>query len=90
MKNLFSKAKQFAKTKACKVGVTVSLAFAILAISASAADPPDISTVMTTSIQSIVTNTLACIAAVAPIAITVFGAMFAWKIGVKFFKGVAK
>lgn len=54
------------------------------------AEVPDVTTSMTTAMQSIVTQTLNSISAIAPIGITIFGAMFAWKKGVQFFKGVTK
>lgn len=45
---------------------------------------------ITTSMQTIVTDTITSIAAIAPIGITIFGAMFAWKKGLQFFKQVTK
>lgn len=52
--------------------------------------PPDVASSMATAMQQIVTTTLSAITAIAPIGITIFGAMFAWKKGVQFFKGVTK
>lgn len=53
-------------------------------------EPTAITTAITTALQSVVTDTIAAISAVAPIGITIFGATFVWKKGVQFFKGVAK
>jgi hypothetical protein len=75
--------------KAVTLSTVTTVALAVTSVSAFA-DTTDISGAMTTSLQSVVTNTLACIAAVAPIGITIFGAILAWKVGVKFFKGLAK
>lgn len=49
-----------------------------------------VSATITTSMQTIVTDTITSIAAIAPIGITIFGAMFAWKKGLQFFKQVTK
>lgn len=53
-------------------------------------EPSTIATAVQTALQAVVTDTIAAIAAVAPIGITIFGATFVWKKGVQFFKGVAK
>lgn len=45
---------------------------------------------ITASFQTIVTDTISTIAAIAPIGITIFGAMFAWKKGKNFFNTVTK
>jgi len=50
---------------------------------------PTIAQTMTTALQTVATDTLACIAAVAPIGLTIFGATLAWRYGVKFFKKLA-
>jgi hypothetical protein len=47
-------------------------------------------TAMTAAFQSIVTDTMAAIAAVAPIGITIFGAYFVWVKSKSFFKSIAK
>lgn len=74
-----------------KVAVITSVSAIAMSIPTIAhAETPDISATMTTAMQSIVTQTLASIAAIAPIGITIFGAMFAWKKGIQFFKGVTK
>jgi len=44
---------------------------------------------MKTSFEQVVTDTLAGITAIAPIGITIFGAMFAWKKGKQFFNKVS-
>jgi len=41
------------------------------------------------AISAIVDNVIGCITVVAPIGITIFGAMLAWKYGKKFFKTIA-
>lgn len=41
----------------------------------------DISTTIAGSFQTIVTQSIATMAAVAPVAITIFGAVFCWKKG---------
>lgn len=76
------------KSKILALSITASA----LPITVFAVDPvvPDVASSITTSLNSVVTNTLGAITAVAPIGITIFGAMFAWKKGVQFFKGVAK
>ena len=65
--------------------MSVSLAFAEGTTPAT----PDISSTMTTSFQSIVTQTLSCVAAIAPIGITIFSVFFCWKKGMGFFKSVS-
>lgn len=49
-----------------------------------------IASTITASFQTIVTDTISTIAAIAPIGITIFGAMFAWKKGKKFFNTVTQ
>ena len=90
-KKVKEKVKELFHSKTARVALMTSAvaAIATVAASADATTPPSISSTMTTSIQSVVTDTLSCIAAVAPIAITIFGAVFAWKMGVKFFKQLA-
>lgn len=74
-----------------KVAVITSVSAMAMSIPTIAhAEVPNVSESMTTAMQSIVTQTLASIAAIAPIGITIFGAMFAWKKGIQFFKGVTK
>jgi len=46
--------------------------------------------VITSSMNSIVTNTMGMIAGVAPIGITIFGSFFVWRKAMSFFKTVAK
>lgn len=71
-----------------KAALPVSVfAMSVLApVVTHAAEAPDMTTMLTTSVQSIVTNTLSAISAVAPIGITIFASMFVWKKGLKFFK----
>lgn len=54
------------------------------------AEGVSVSSTISTSMQQIVTDTVSTIAAIAPIGITVFAAMFAWKKGLQFFKQVTK
>lgn len=54
------------------------------------AETPDIATTISTSLQAISSDVLATMASVAPVAIGIFGAVFCWRKGVQFFKGVAK
>lgn len=67
---------------------TVGLAVAQIPSVVFAAD--DVSATVTSSFQTVVTDTLSCIAAVAPIGITIFGAMFVWRKATQFFKSVSK
>lgn len=45
---------------------------------------------LTTGFQTIATSVTAGIGAIAPIALTVMGAILVWRVGAKFFKSVAK
>lgn len=45
---------------------------------------------ITTALQSVATEATGVLASVAPIAITVMGAFLVWKLGIRFFKGLAK
>lgn len=47
-------------------------------------------TAMTTAMTTIKTDSLAALAAVAPIAILIMGAFLVWRYGIKFFKSLAK
>lgn len=51
---------------------------------------PDMGASLTTAISQVVSNTLSAITAIAPIGITIFGAMFVWKKGLKFFNQTTK
>lgn len=74
-----------------KVALITSVSAMAMSIPTIAhAETPNVAESMTTAMQSIVTQTLSSIAAIAPIGITIFGAMFAWKKGIQFFKGVTK
>lgn len=86
-----NKLKNFMTTTSGKVSTGLVLASAsVLTTFAEVAPTPSVSTVIQTSMQTIVTDTLTTIAAVAPIGITIFGAMFCWKKGIQFFKNVTK
>jgi hypothetical protein len=47
-------------------------------------------TSLTTAVTSVKVDALDVLAAVAPLAIAVMGAFLVWKLGVRFFKGLAK
>lgn len=47
-------------------------------------------TAMTTALTTVKTDSLAALAAVAPLAIGIMGAFLVWKYGIRFFKGIAK
>lgn len=71
--------------------VATGLTIASVSLPVFASDQTSsIATSISNSMQQIVTDTIATIGAVAPIGITIFGAMFAWKKGIQFFKGVTK
>ena len=83
------KIKQFAqKNKAYIMGGVTTLALAVPQF--AYAETPSISATITASFQQVVTDTLASISAIAPIGITIFGAMFVWKKAMKFFNVVGK
>ena len=69
-----------------KVATVCCTALTTFAQSAHAAETIDIVGPMTTSFQTVTANCLAAIGALAPIGLTIFGAMFAWKKGTQFFK----
>lgn len=81
------KIKNFLENNRKAVIATVGVCSTMLPTIAHAADSTIASTI-TSSFQQIVTDTLASIAAIAPIGITIFGAMFAWKKGKQFFSTV--
>lgn len=83
-----TKIKNFLQNNRKVVIASVAITSSILPTVAHAAD--SVSTTISTSMQTIVTDTIASIAAIAPIGITIFGAMFAWKKGIAFFKQVTK
>lgn len=53
-------------------------------------EPTTIATSMTTALEPIRTQALEVLAAVAVIGIGIGGAFLLWKLGMKFFKGLAK
>ena len=84
-----NKVKNFiSNNKAKIVGVSTSLALGVSQV-AFAADS-SVSDSITSSFQTVVTDTLATIASVAPIALTVFGAMFVWRKAKTFFNSMNK
>lgn len=72
------------KFKVATFSGTALVAFQSVAHAADAAADPITS--MTATFGTVSTICLNGIAAVAPVAITIFGAMFAWKKGISFFK----
>lgn len=70
--------------------VTTGLVVASTSLPVFATSSSTIATSISSSMEQIVTDTIATIGAVAPIGITIFGAMFCWRKGVQFFKGVTK
>lgn len=84
-----NKVKNFIVNNKSKiVGTTTTLALGVSQV-AFAADS-SVATSITSSFQTVVTDTLATIAAVAPIALTVFGAMFVWRKAKTFFNNMNK
>ena len=73
-----------------KVACVSSVGLAVAQVPTVCFAADDLSTTVTSSFQTVVTDTLACIAAVAPIGITIFGAMFVWRKATQFFKSVSK
>lgn len=73
-----------AKFKVATVSTTAIVALQTGAHAADAAADPI--TTMTATFQSVSTICLNGVAAIAPIAVTIFGCMFAWKKGIGFFK----
>lgn len=73
-----------------KVPVISSISVMAMSIPNIVHAADDVGASMTGAMQTIVTQTLSSIAAIAPIGITIFGAMFAWKKGIEFFKNVTK
>lgn len=87
MKKEFTNFIQSSYGKATVVVTSLAMATPVFA---EVPSPPSIATSISTSMQTIVTDTIATISAVAPIGITIFGAMFCWKKGIQFFRGVTK
>lgn len=81
------------KTTTSKVvsGVAGSCAF-IFPVICHADTPaaPDVSSVVTTSINNCVTQTLQCIAALAPLGLTIFAVTFCFRKSVDFFRKSAQ
>lgn len=53
-------------------------------------EPVSIATGVSEALRTVVTDTIATMSAVAPIAITIFGTMLAWRYGMRFFKSLSK
>lgn len=82
------KIKNFINNNKAKIiGSTATLAIAA-SHSVFAADSTTVSSSITSSFQTVVTDTLATIASIAPIALGVFGAMFVWRKAKSFFNSM--
>lgn len=77
------KIKEFIKENKVKLLATASSVIALAPVNAFAAEESSIATTISTSMQQVVTDTISTMGAVAPIGITIFGAMFCWKKGKK-------
>ena len=84
-----NKVKSFINENRGKILATVGTVATLGPISAFAEETPSISTTISSSMQTIVTDTIATMAAVAPIGITIFGAAFCWKKGKKILTTIA-
>ena len=79
------------RSKLSMVGLVVlGMLGAVIPVLAEDPIPPTALQVsMTAAMGGIVDNVIGCITVVAPIGITIFGAMLAWKYGKKFFQTIA-
>jgi len=84
IKNLIEKNKCYVLS-----GVTTG-SLVVMNVANKAFATESLSTVIQSSLQTVVNDTLTTIAAIAPIGLTIFGATFCWKYAVKFFKNIAK
>lgn len=78
-----------------KVATMTGTCLVALAPVVAHADPtaPDMSSIvgsMTTSFGSVTSVCLSAVAAIAPVGITIFGAMFVWKKGIALFKKITQ
>lgn len=82
------KIKGLFKSKAAKVAVIGAAVSSAVTISAAAAD--ETVTAMTGALTTLQGTLVSGVAAIAPIALVVTGAVLLWKFGVRFFKSLAK
>lgn len=82
------KIKEFIQENRVKLLATFSGVIALSPVSAFA-EEVSISTTISSSMQQVVTDTIATMGAVAPIGITIFGAMFCWRKGKKILTAIA-
>lgn len=77
------------KSKKFLTGSMTSIMALIPTVICHAADD-NITTSMTTAMNTVKTDTLSAISAVAPIGIGIMGAFLVWRYGIRFFKGISK
>ena len=88
--------REFLRSRAFKIGVLGCLVVSMMVCTAFAAegdvtiDATAITAAFTSGFQSVVTNSLAMISAMAPPAITLAGLVFLTKKAMGWFKGIAK
>lgn len=78
-----------ANTRRAVASVAASAAIVLPSL-ALAEGETGVTATISTSFQSVVTETLSMIAAIAPIGITIFAAMFVWNYAKKAFKTITK
>lgn len=86
---MFNVKKMSTKIVAGAAGVG-AFVFPVVCHAADAAATPDVSSVVTTSINNCVTQTLSCIAALAPLGLTIFAVTFCFRKSVDFFRKSAQ
>ncbi|GHU91972.1 hypothetical protein FACS1894202_14230 [Clostridia bacterium] len=69
--------------------VCVMLSLTVVSALASEGDPVDMGSILSDSFTVMVADLLSSLGAILPIALSVFGAIFAVKIGMKVFRGTA-
>lgn len=88
------KVKELLKTKSARMALVLCLSMSMLVVGASAAegdlDVTAITTAFTTGFQSMVTNSIAMISAMVPIALTLAGVVFLVKKAMGWFRSMAK
>ena len=75
------------KFSAIAVAMSV-MAVPMMALAEDTGTGANVSASVTSAMQTIVSDTITSITAIAPIAITVFSCMFVWSYGKKFFKKI--
>lgn len=84
-----NKVKSFLNENKGKLVATIGTVAALAPQVAFAEETVSISSSISTAMQTIVTDTIATMGAVAPIGITIFGAAFCWKKGKKILTTIA-